>query len=319
MKKVDGPRDTKRTLVWAIDPRQRDTRPSAPSVDALVATAERMNLRIMPVTVYSPSSGDPDQRLFQCVSDVQSQLNAFLKAFPALAGVAPKVLVAEQPGQEAAVTKLLQFCSLEDAAGIAVSSHGWSGLDRLFLGSFAETLLKTSTFPVFFLSHEAAGSGDEIFFPTDFSADSLSSFIQLLDTISGAKPKLTIFHAVTYPLPADMGLGVYVPDSFLLEQKAWAEEQAAAWVSTAKHKGVEARSVVRVGGIGLVTSEELLAVAGEFRAGTVVLTTKSNSVGRTLFGSIAYPVFRANQCLTLVYGPKTIRHAGPGGARVGAV
>lgn len=308
MKKADSFAGGKQTLIWAVDPQQREIRPSAASVQALVDLADRMNWRIKPVSILSPSIAELDRGLFQSVSDAQSMLNAFLKSYALPTECEPKVLVAEISGQEEAVKKLIHFSLHSKAAAIVVSSHGRSGIDRLFLGSFAETALKLSPLPVIFLNREAAKHGEAIFFPTDFSADSLSSYNHLLDTVAGRKVPIILFNEVTYPLPADMGMGVYLPDSFLLEQENWAKEEASRWVAMAKKKEIEARAVVRVGGIGAVSSDEVIAAADEFLAGVVVLTTKSSAMGRTLFGSVAFPVFRANHCLTMVYGPQTINH-----------
>jgi nucleotide-binding universal stress UspA family protein len=311
MNKINLGGENKQTLVWAIDPRQAEVRPSVASVDALVTMAERMGLKVKPVSVFSPSSTELERGLFQSVGDTQARLDAYVKGFASLAHAEPTVLVAENSGQEEAVKKLMRFSLLTNAAAIAVSSHGWSGIERLFLGSFAETALRLAPLPVFFLNHAAAPAGEAVFFPTDFSPASLRSYNAFLARFAGSKYKVVLFNEVTIPLPTDMGLGVYVPDSFLVEQASWAREQAVSWVAAGRLRGLEVTSIVRVGGVGSVNGQELLAGAKEFNAGLVVLTTKSSVMGRTFFGSIAFPIFRANHCLTLVYGPGTVREEAP--------
>ncbi|MGZ3662520.1 MAG: universal stress protein, partial [Bdellovibrionota bacterium] len=216
-------------------------------------------------------------------------------------------LVNQASTQASAVEKLLNFAKQEGAAAIAVSSHGRSGLDRMFLGSFAEKVLETSPLPVFFLNHQPSKKSkqrDVVLFPTDFSDDSWGSFREFLNAASGGKIEVILFHAITYPLPLNTGMGIYLPDGYIEDQEKWARGEGTRWLEEAKKRDVKAEAVIRTGGVGFTSGDVVLEAAKEFGASAVVVTSNSNAVGRFLVGSIAYPVFRANQFLTMVYGPK---------------
>lgn len=299
---------SKPVLIWAIDPVGTDTKPSPANVAAMVRWAREMGWEIQPVTVATPSAKDLERGLLGSINRFQAALDAFLKSYRLGKIRRGRVLVNEETSQAAAVAKFLRYAKREGGAAIAVSSHGRSGLDRLVLGSFAEKVLEISSIPVFFLNHRAPNKTTRrpiAFFPTDFSKESRTAYREFLTSAAGRKFKVILFHAIPYPIPA-AGMGVYLPDGYVEDQQNWATSEGLSWLEEAKAKGVKAESVVRTGGVGSVNGDAVLEAAAEFGASAIVMTATGGALGRLLLGSVAYPVFRANRFLALVYGPKAV-------------
>jgi nucleotide-binding universal stress UspA family protein len=295
----------KPVLVWAIDPLEREARPSRASFAALSRWAKTMGWEIQPVSVATPTMKDLERGLLGSVNHVQSALDAYLKLYPKVRR--GRVLVNEHSSQGGAVSKLLRYAKQECAAAVAVSSHGRSGLDRLVLGSFAETLLETSPLPVFFLNHgapKAEKRRNVVLFPTNFSADSRAVYQEFLQAASGTKLEVVLFHGISYPLQLDTGMGTYLPDGYMEDQKNWADSEGRRWVEDAKKRNVKAKFLLHAAGIGFMNGETVLEAAKEVGASAVVMNTTGSAVGRMLIGSVAYPVFRSNKVLTLMFGPK---------------
>lgn len=295
----------KPVLVWAIDPKEKETRPSLGQFQSLKRWADRMGWEIQPVTVITPSKQNLARGLFGSVNYVQRQLDAVLKKYPKVRSA--RVLLNDGSTQASAVEKVIRFARQEGAAALAASSHGRSGVDRMLLGSFAEKMLERSPWPVFFLSHARARkvkTRPVVLFPTDFSGDSWSAYSEFLKSASGTKLSVELLHLVSYPLELSMGVGAYVPNGFMEDQILWARGEGTRWVEEAKKRGVSAECHVREAGIGALSSASILDAAKEFGATAIVMNTKSGRVGRFLLGSLAYPVFRSNQYLTILYGPR---------------
>jgi nucleotide-binding universal stress UspA family protein len=295
------------TLVWAIDPMEKNTRPPMASFARLRRWVRELDGEILPVTVVSPSARDLERGLLAGVDRYQTAIEAYVATYGRGVTRPPHVLVNESGSRDGEVAMLLRYAKEVGAGAIAVSSHGRSGLDRLVLGSFAEALLERAPIPVLFLSHLPRKAGAErIFFPTDFSADSRATWRDFLRRAKATKAEVQLYHAVTCPIPP-VGVGVFLPDSLVEEQENWATKQAAQWVEEARENGVRASGRVVTGGVGAPSGEAVLAGADEFKATTLVLNANSGVVGRFLLGSIAYPVFRASRFLTIVYGPKLVQ------------
>jgi nucleotide-binding universal stress UspA family protein len=301
-------------LIWAVDPLETETRPSKPSFRAAYQWAKAMGWEIHPVTVITPSRKDLERGLLGSVNHAQSALDSYLKKFRGVR--AGHVLVNEKSSQDSAVAKLLRYAKEEGASAIAVSSHGRRGLDRLVLGSFAEKMLATSPVPVFFLNHRVSPAKKDgrnlVVFPTNFSDASWSAFRDFLREASGKDFDVILFHAITYPLALDAGMGMYLPDGYVEDEEKWARNQGQRWADEAKKHGVRAEAATRSCGIGFVNGDAVLDFAKETGALAIVLTSTGNGVARFLVGSVALPVFRANQFPTLVYGPKARVFTGRG-------
>lgn len=102
--------------------------------------------------------------------------------------------------------ELIDYAKKANADMILISSHGRKGVERWFLGSFAETITLYSDVPLLIVHPD--GKQDQTFksilFPTDFSSESLAALDRILDFAKERKCRVTLFHKLTqtWPYPA---------------------------------------------------------------------------------------------------------------------
>ncbi len=307
MKKTAKSTTTKpKVVIWAIDPFEESTKPTASVIQNISQWVKNPELDIQPVYVVSPSGADLRRGLFTGVDDSQKALERYVAKFEIPNVLPGKVIVNESASRAGAVQELLEFAGEQGAAYIVLSSHGRSGFHRMILGSFAENVLSASSWPVFFLTHHVRHhfpkhKKQAVLFTTDFSENSHESFRQFIDQACQANVDVIIYHAISYPLPMAIE-GAYINDSYFVDQERWANRAAAAWVEEAAAAGVNARPLIRVGGIGFITGDSILSTAKEMDVTAIVMTAVGDAMERVLLGSIAFDVFRANRFPVLMYG-----------------
>jgi nucleotide-binding universal stress UspA family protein len=300
------------TVLWAVDPFEEECRPSASGAREMSRWAKKAGLEILPVHVVSPSARERADGLVPGPEDAHATVVRYLREFGIRGLASPCVLFDESYSREGAIRKLLQLAEERDAAWIVVSSHGRSGIERLMLGSFAESLLRESERPVIFLPSgvRPTGSGrkaETALFATDFSPRSQDAFSAFLAEAKRENFDLVIFHALVYPAPVMDGMlamGSTLPENYFAEQESWARKQGGKWVELAAAQGVKARFIVRSAGVLASVGAEILDLAARERASLVAMASLSGPLARFVVGSAPYEVFRAQKCAVWIYGPK---------------
>jgi nucleotide-binding universal stress UspA family protein len=225
-----------------------------------------------------------------------------------------KVLLAGSSARREEVRDLLDYAEEQNARCIIVSSHGRSGVRRLFLGSFSENLLLQSVCPVVFLTHfENADDHDKkitrALFATDFSGYSREAFIRFLSEARRSHLDLTLFHSVFLPaatLGTGFGAPVVISERYFPEQVKWAKREASRWAKLAESFGVHIRLIIKEEGVGPNIAETILEVAEKEGAGLVAMASVSGAVTSFVLGSVAREVFRMNRCPVWIYGPRSL-------------
>jgi nucleotide-binding universal stress UspA family protein len=187
---------------------------------------------------------------------------------------------------------------------LVLGSHGWSGFDRLMLGSTAETVLHRADCPVLTVPCRAdePGAADRfklthVLCPVDFSPASLDALALGLSLAQENAARVTVLHVSE--LPADDALLVEgsLPLSEYLELRArQAIEELSAFIPASARDWCEIRTLVRNG-------RPAAAILSEAEAGHVDLIVMGSQgrhgVGLALFGSTTQTVVRRATCPVL--------------------
>jgi nucleotide-binding universal stress UspA family protein len=127
----------------------------------------------------------------------KSELEKLAKA-PALDGIKMEPLVRQgKPAEEIA-----QIVEQHDIGLAVMSTHGRTGFKHRVLGSVAEEVVRTLRCPVLTVGPRLAArfsrleSIQNILFPTDFSAESMSVFLYLVSLAHEYQSRLTILHVL---------------------------------------------------------------------------------------------------------------------------
>ena len=115
-------------------------------------------------------------------------------------GLGTVLLVDEAKGQDA-VEVLCDYAKRMEVRFIAVSNKGKEGFDRLIYGSFSKSLMEFSPVPVLLsnpqLEEKRGETGDKIsriLFATDFTAESLSHFVDVTRLARKLHGRVTVYH-----------------------------------------------------------------------------------------------------------------------------
>jgi len=307
-------------IVWAIDPFDTENKPSPQVIRKLMNWACSSKMELQPVHVLQPPQ---DAEAYFRSHGVSHYFQAAEKACQqyltnlGIGGIRPvQILVEQTSPREAAVEKLTHFSEELGSPLLVVSSHGRSGLSRLFLGSFAESLLRQSSVPILFLSHlkpedERVTPIEKVLFPTDFSDSSHRAFLSFLELIASSPLEVVLFHSVCFPetsIATMYGTPLNLPDDYLAEQEASSKTEAARWIQAARLHGVPARFVISNARLGPYVANGILELAETEKVDFIAMSSVSGPVSAFVAGSVAREVFRPSKFPVWIYGPKALEH-----------
>lgn len=215
----------------------------------------------------------------------------------------PKVITRMLSSTTDAVVALDRYARSRDADLIVVGSHARTGLPRMILGSFAETLLLHTKTPVLTVGPKIPKKPhfEHILFATDFSKNSERMFDRVVRLARELRSKITIFHAI--PNPADpvvqsgvflLGGGWMPVTMHLGELEEDRGKTAASWVAAARKGGVKAD--FKIESWSLSASDSILSAARKTRCGLIAMAAQSGPAAAILLGSATRQVLRHAQC-----------------------
>jgi len=310
----------KEAIIWAIDPFEKETKPDRSLVRQLMTWAELSGLDIQPVYVLSLPLEESGAFLEGAGSSsfltaAEKSSEAYLRDLEVKGTRPVKIIFTESPSRKKCVTALLEFADQVSPPCIVISSHGRSGVPRLFLGSFAENLVLRSKYPAFFLTHWKAAApqhpAPRVVFATDFSEYSHKAFLSFLAEAKRFHFDLTVLHSVTLPAEAlvpGYGAQFVIADDYFTSQVEWAKEEGEKWVKLAESRGVHSRLIVKNEGVVSNVGETILSIADRVHAELIVMASISGPITSYVMGSVAHDVFRSNRYPVWIYGPKALEN-----------
>ena len=288
-------------VLISLDPAEPELRPSDASLSWLKNWVNERNASTEGVYVAFGSSGVP--------LITEAGLLDQLKTMNLGKDNRAKVLVEKSSSRRKAVDALIQYAKNNESDLIVVTSHGRSGPGRLVLGSFAESLLAASSVPVLFLCESADHSKltNKVLFPTDLSQSSHRAFDLFLEQMKGTQSEIILYHAVSPPGAifdtGMMGVPVYLPESYWLEQKQWSNRECDLMLKRAIAQGFKARVVIQDGVLN--TPMAIQKFAESENVDLIGMASVSRGFESAVLGSIAKEIFRLRKWPVWVCGPET--------------
>lgn len=260
---------------------------------------------IMPVTAYTPVG--PVIPPTMLTPEDRTAMLAAMKKFAA-EEAAPEVAMEFEVAEGKPATEIV-----EKAKGIAcdllvLGTHGYSGFDRLVLGSVTEKVLRKAECPVLTVPCHvpdavpiAPALFKQILCAVDFSACSIRALNYAVSLAEEADAHLTVLHVVELPpgTPVDLEQAVDLPRDLRAYVDATTEERHQRLEDIVP---VNARAYCTIE-TALVTGKahhEILRLAEQQHSGLIVMGVHGHSaLDVLLFGSTTHHIVRRATCPVL--------------------
>ena len=193
---------------------------------------------------------------------------------------------------------------------VVMTSRGRGGLQRLWLGSVADAMIRTSTVPVLLVRPEENPSPrpvlenlSQILVPLDRSAvaETILGPVTELASLAGAELMLV---EVIQPLASPLE-GPSAPSRFDAELTRLRREESANYLSGVAEECLKAGVKATYSApLGPNVAEVILRLSESSAVGMIALATRGRGgVKRLALGSVADKVVRTAPCPTMVYRP----------------
>lgn len=294
-------------LVWAVDPFEEDSTAKKHSFAVLKNLAGENQIEIYPIHVISDgllglSVPRADlQREFKPL--IEKQLRQYLSDSK-LKNLKPAHAPVLAPSTRSqCADEIERYAKKIGADAIFTSSHGRSGLKRVFLGSFAETLVLHSKVPVILSGprNSAFKKFGNILFPTDFSKRSETVFEKVVELAKKSNSRITLHYAVPHQLDtmlqaqAAMFGGAWMPAKAYLSNHATEQrKKAVAFVKLGRSRGVKVDVLIDLNSPSV--SSSILRTAKKTKAGLIMMASESDAFSAAVLGSIGRVVAREAPC-----------------------
>lgn len=315
-------------IIWCVDAFEEKKDFQEKALRILNTFQDKTHAQIEPVYILGSAEANwPVNYGSDLMTEVRENLRNRLEGIVQASGhphvLTPKILVEPATSTSAAVENLLEYANHHLADLIIVSSHGRRGLDRLFLGSFAETLLVHSTIPVLVIGAgvEVDVQFGKILFPTDFGELARDIFRRTVSIAQQVGATLTLFHALPIPSRVTMNTGFYPSmmgiegemvtlENFMEIQGQHQQRRADSWSDWARAEGVQCTAELDMSGESI---DELICEKARLEgADLIVMEGRSSPLKAALMGSVARDVVRSAPCPVLVLPRLSLREKVPG-------
>jgi nucleotide-binding universal stress UspA family protein len=217
------------------------------------------------------------------------------------------VIECKDSGQRAAAQALIDYARKVKAEYLIVSTHARKGLERLAMGSFAETVILLSKIPVLVVNpeHKVPREVRKILVPTDLSKRSEKYVNALADYAKQLNAEIVLFHKQPDPLDPIVQQGVYSlgggwvsVQSYIDDELVHKNKQIIKLEEGLRRKKVAVSHVLDTSPSGLVESIE--RAAQDSGADMVSVLTQSGEWSAVLLGSVARGLVRNSSLPVLV-------------------
>ncbi len=190
-------------IVWAVDPFTADQGALRSAAWCLRALGKSVPTQVKPVyvpaTTYSEFPMFPNPSLIETLKNQGDEALQLILSRIQIPNVQPlHVLTGACLNTRDQVCDLISYARKNHADLIVLSTHGRTGVKRLFLGSFAETLSLLSDVPLFIVHPHWRRTPEfkTILFPTDFSPESRNAFSKVLRFAQERRSRVILFHKI---------------------------------------------------------------------------------------------------------------------------
>jgi len=298
-------------VIWAIDATMGEKQLQTHTGDAIRAITKGMKCVVQPVAVIGPPNPYLTRTglldiLEDAKAEVKANLDDWLKRRKLSNVAKPALLTQTSFSTKAGVKVLTDYAKKARADLIVVSTHARKGMERVMLGSFAETLLLQSSIPVYVINPKARvdRSIKTILFPSDFTAKSQKTFHRVLKLAKRLKATVIIYHQLElyadYIEPSVSGSPLY--QKYLDMAKTTSEDAGEKLRKIAEKAGVKAKVVIdnRKG----YAPDAILSVEKKMKPSMIAMASETGPVASLLLGSVTRRVLREARCPIWVIHPK---------------
>lgn len=223
-------------------------------------------------------------------------------------GIEHEVILCRRAGLRESVRTLVKHAEKIKAGSLIVSTHGRTGLERLALGSFAETVvLASSKVPVMVINpeHSASSPSRKILVPTDLSKPSRKFVLSLSDFAKGIGAEVLLYYLRPDPLDPIVQQGVYSlgggwvsAQSFMAEEDDRSKKELSNLATLLRKNGVRATECVDSTSTDLVSG--INQTAAQNSAELIALVSQAGAWSATLLGSVARGLIRSSSVPLLI-------------------
>ena len=273
------------------------------------AIADHFGARLTVLTVDDPFLAEVAKttgRVPSLTAETERELRRFCDDTLAHFAAGPKT-VSFRVAVGKPATEILRAAVELRADLIVISSHGRSGVRKMFFGSTTERVLRETTVPVLITPDERPAATalsdlarhvNRVVAPVDLTAASPHQ-VAVAGGIARALSAPLILAHVVEPIFVPYSVRLAIPGTEAA-QRADAEERLAA-LAAAAPAAVTVESIVLTG----EPSEEILRLAEARRANLVVMGLHSSGLLGPRMGSVTYRVLCVSHALVLALPPKT--------------
>lgn len=303
-------------IIWAFNPFQNNRKVFKSSVELLKAWTDTGLYQVEPTFVVSPAEAKVVLE-FSVPARVRFQTVARRACLRALRGVrfpglmSPKILVENHLTISHSAKALVDYARSQKAHKIVVGTQGRDGLDRLLLGSFAETLLYFAKIPVLLINPQVGrpASLKNILFASDFSVVSLKAFHRLVATAERHGAGILVYHCLPRPFrwakqAAEFlfGRGMMSTGEYLRIEADNREKDAGVFLRYAEKHGVPVQ--LKIDETDKEISDAILIAAGKANSDLIAMVSQTGKAKTALLGSTTRGVIRKAKTPVWVMRPQ---------------
>jgi nucleotide-binding universal stress UspA family protein len=296
--------DKPKQIWWAVNLLQDNRQVLEHGLQSLLPHAKALNAMIVPVCYIDPYKSINELShnfpLFPVLRDstksLKDRANSVLlsigkKTDRAYLSEAIYLTHSEEvpPTLRDKVLKLSSKAKSSKAVFVALSSHGYTGLKRLYMGSFTETYTQLTKGASLVLNPNSrvASKIKRIIFATDFSQQSLSAFDSLLQIYGKANVKITVVHY----------LARYETEAAKSNMKKFEKQ----FVANTKKHGVSATFKLLNQTGEFAPSKEILSFTSSLKADLIALTAQSGELKSLILGALSREILRYAKLPVLLF------------------
>jgi nucleotide-binding universal stress UspA family protein len=217
------------------------------------------------------------------------------------------VVSCREAGLGHAVKSLVRYAQREKAECIVIATHARSGLERVAMGSFAETVILTSSVPVLVINpaHKVPHQVRKILVPTDLSRKSEKFVAEMADYAKALQAEIILYHKQDDPLDPIVQQGVYSlgggwvsMQTFIDAETEEKNKRLEKIEAIVRKRQVPVRHIFDASPQGLIDSID--KAAKDTGADMVSVLTQAGSWRAAILGSVARALVRRSSVPILV-------------------
>jgi nucleotide-binding universal stress UspA family protein len=321
-------------IIWALDPFEDDALFRTQITQVLKNLTTRLRIPVEPTYILNLTKENeleairlPPRRHYQgaALQAIQTKI----KDFHEIPFTTPKILYQPTSSFIQLVGKLCEYARHSRTEAIVVGTHARSGLSRLLLGSFTESLLIQSEVPVItvnpscqpivdspldwsiitpFNDRRKAHSDSTILFATDLAQSSEQIYPYLMNFAEKIDSAIHLFHVSPHRFEPLLQTGSYLmgggwvgaPERVTAEDSA-ASELLQQWASRGTERGLTVQFDLESQRAPI--ADLIIQKASEIKCQWIAMTAQSSGFRAWALGSITRRVVRTAPCPVWILRP----------------